>query len=75
MNPSFVRLDVFSPFMRKKVEKAPKCGLGCRKKNHLKKIPTNQPEYSEIPLWGQHNFFHLMRSLFFFHLGFCKFEI
>ena len=60
MHPFFVRLDVFSPFLRKKVENAPKFGtFGCFFKNIIKKniFLTDRPKYSEIPLEGNNNLF------------------
>ena len=54
MHPIFVRLGVFLPFLRKKLENAPKfCALDAlKKKNYKKKKNSDRPKYSEIPLEG-----------------------
>ena len=66
----------FSPFMRKKVEKAPKLGtLGCFKKenkqtnkNNLKKL-TDRPKYSELSLESNTMLLLLLCFFFLHNLG------
>ena len=56
MHPILVRLGVFSPFLRKKVENAPIfCTFGCFRiifKKLFSNRPTDRPNYSEITLEG-----------------------
>ena len=60
MHPIFVKLSVFSPFLRKRWKNAPKfCTFGCFLKKWLEKyFPTDRPtQIFRNFTWGQHNNF------------------